>query len=369
MVASIVTVPRFFWRDPSDDTPLAGGKVYFYLAGTTTPRDTWADYDQSSTNTNPVVLDADGGAVIYGAGAYRIIVRRSDDTLVAEVDDFVVGRSSADEATINGGEVIHTTDHMIDIDDNGLVLIANRPTAITFNIDSAIALGPNFAVTIKNIGAGTLTLDPSLTDLIDGAATLAVLQGASLVLIGNGTGFRSVFLYDFAPSIAAAVAALRAEILGDTWALQPIGVPIPLQDNITGVSAPPTDQDYRYILLTAGEDGVGEYNEGILISESVSGSAPLVVATAVVDDADSPIDGQTVRLINTERRFLRAGSAGTLQDSQNLAHSHNQGYLASFGVAASAGPLLGGDQVNTGSSGGDEARPRNVGVTYYMRIK
>src|SRR5690606_24463705 len=93
------------------------------------------------------------------------------------------------------------------------------------------------------------------------------------------------------------------------WETKAIGELVALQDDLTGVSAPPTDNPaYRYIRLTAGDD----YNDGVLISESVSGSAPLVTATAVIDLDSSPMDGETVHLINTERRFLRAGSAGTV---------------------------------------------------------
>lgn len=162
--------------------------------------------------------------------------------------------------------------------------------------------------------------------------------------------------------------------IDDPWRHKAIGEPVAIFDDIAGVSAPPTDQDYRYVLLTAGEDGSGEYNEGVLTSESVTGSAPSITATAVVDLSGSPLDGQTVRLINTERRFLRAGSAGTTQNSQNAEHNHNGSYEISndAGVnprAAPGGGFSTNGTVTTSNSGGDEARPRNVGVTYYMRIK
>lgn len=50
-----------------DGTPLAGGLVYAYAAGSTTPQDTFfnADLAPGHENTNPVVLDAYGKAVIY----------------------------------------------------------------------------------------------------------------------------------------------------------------------------------------------------------------------------------------------------------------------------------------------------------------
>jgi hypothetical protein len=51
--------------------PLAGGSVYMYIPNTTTLKNTWKDAGQTQLNTNPIVLDANGEAVIYGAGAYR----------------------------------------------------------------------------------------------------------------------------------------------------------------------------------------------------------------------------------------------------------------------------------------------------------
>lgn len=54
--------------------PLVGGKVYFFVPGGTTPKDTWQDAAQETLNSNPVILDGRGQAVIYGVGAYRQVV-------------------------------------------------------------------------------------------------------------------------------------------------------------------------------------------------------------------------------------------------------------------------------------------------------
>lgn len=159
------------------------------------------------------------------------------------------------------------------------------------------------------------------------------------------------------------------------WLAKPIGEPFYLQDNIVGVAVPPTNSaEYRFIRLTASDS----YNTGVLTSESVSGSAPEITATAVISLAGSPINGRTVQLMNTERRFIRAGSAGTLQDSDNKAHTHGGAGGASFifgsnagitAAAAGSGATTWGVAANTASSGGTEARSRNIGATAYMRIK
>ncbi|PYE21327.1 pectate lyase-like protein [Paraburkholderia silvatlantica] len=52
-------------------TPLSGGSVYFYIPGTTTPKNTWQDPNLTVLNTNPVILNANGQAIIWGSGEYR----------------------------------------------------------------------------------------------------------------------------------------------------------------------------------------------------------------------------------------------------------------------------------------------------------
>jgi len=58
---------------------LAGGSVTFYIPGTTTLKSTWFNADQAANhlNPNPVPLDANGCAVIYGTGSYRQILKDS----------------------------------------------------------------------------------------------------------------------------------------------------------------------------------------------------------------------------------------------------------------------------------------------------
>lgn len=55
-------------------SPLSIGKVYFYIPGTTTPKNTYQDSGGTILNTNPIILDAGGRAVIYGSGTYREVV-------------------------------------------------------------------------------------------------------------------------------------------------------------------------------------------------------------------------------------------------------------------------------------------------------
>ena len=173
------------------------------------------------------------------------------------------------------------------------------------------------------------------------------------------------------------------------WLSKPIGEPFPIFDHLTGADVPPTDSSlYRFIKLTAGLTGSGAYNNGALTSEATSGSAPNIVANATVSLSGSPMSGQVVRLINSEGRFLRPGAtSGALQDGQNLLHGHPfvYSYTNDFDGGGEGGWVIERSGIvshaawtgtpsnvtgrQIGGSGGDEARPRNIAATYYMRIK
>ena len=55
--------------------PLTSGTVDFYNPNTTTRKTTYQDIDGTTPNTNPVVLDAAGRAIIWGTGSYRQVVK------------------------------------------------------------------------------------------------------------------------------------------------------------------------------------------------------------------------------------------------------------------------------------------------------
>lgn len=64
--------------------PAFNGSLTFYEIGTTTPKDTWSDYDQNILNENPVPLDsaARSNTQIWGEGEYTIVLRNADGETV-----------------------------------------------------------------------------------------------------------------------------------------------------------------------------------------------------------------------------------------------------------------------------------------------
>jgi len=61
----------------SINSSLAGGSVSFFIPNTQTFKQTWQDAAETTNNQNPVPLDQNGCAVIYGNGIYLMVVQDS----------------------------------------------------------------------------------------------------------------------------------------------------------------------------------------------------------------------------------------------------------------------------------------------------
>ena len=107
------------WLTPkftdADGNPLAGGLIYTYEAGTTTPLATYTDASGLTPNTNPIVLDANGAASIWlGADAYKFEIADADDVVLQTIDGVqIVSPDSITTAKIADGAV--TTPKIADL--------------------------------------------------------------------------------------------------------------------------------------------------------------------------------------------------------------------------------------------------------------
>jgi len=89
--------------------PLVSGTVDFYIPGTTTRKTTWQDSSETIPNTNPVVLDGAGRAIILGDGSYRQIVKDRLGNLIWDQQTSSTGTGGGGTtATVGDGDAVGT---------------------------------------------------------------------------------------------------------------------------------------------------------------------------------------------------------------------------------------------------------------------
>ncbi len=82
---ALFVYPKFQGFDDNGD-PLSGGKLYTYVPTSTTNKATYSDRLLTVPNTNPLILDARGEGVVYGAGQYKFVLNDVDDNLIWTFD-------------------------------------------------------------------------------------------------------------------------------------------------------------------------------------------------------------------------------------------------------------------------------------------
>ncbi len=87
----------------NDGTPLVGGRLWTYAAGTNTPKATYVDAAATTPNTNPIILDARGEALIYwdATSAYKVRLEDSLGNAIWTVDNISAPASGASQSGVS----------------------------------------------------------------------------------------------------------------------------------------------------------------------------------------------------------------------------------------------------------------------------
>jgi len=133
--------------------PLVGGKLYTYIAGTTTLQTTYTDSTATASNTNPIILDSRGEANVWLGGAiYKFILKDASDVLIWSVDN-ISAPTSAVSPVLSGNVTIdsNTPTPALQITQTGTgpalkVQDSTNPDATPFIIDSDGQVGIGTAV-------------------------------------------------------------------------------------------------------------------------------------------------------------------------------------------------------------------------------
>jgi hypothetical protein len=116
----------------SNGTPLVGGKIFSYLAGTTTPAAVYTDSSGNTPHTNPIILNSagrvPGGEIWQPSGTtYKFALYTSDDVLIGTFDNIgTIAAGSASVANFSGnGSTVNFTLPSAPIDENSTNVYIN----------------------------------------------------------------------------------------------------------------------------------------------------------------------------------------------------------------------------------------------------
>lgn len=102
VVLPVTPMPVMQWFADETGLPLTNGRVYTYLAGSTTPAATYSDPAGAVPNSNPLTLDENGKAVIYlGPVVYKFDVKSSTGvSLTGYPRDYIAGAAPPAQLTL-----------------------------------------------------------------------------------------------------------------------------------------------------------------------------------------------------------------------------------------------------------------------------
>jgi hypothetical protein len=99
----------------NNGVPLAGGKIYVYFAGTTTPATTYIDPSGLVANTNPIIANAAGrlpNEIWFStATSYKFVLKTSNDVLLATYDN--IPAAPPPPVTNSASSIIYNTGYLV----------------------------------------------------------------------------------------------------------------------------------------------------------------------------------------------------------------------------------------------------------------
>ena len=102
---SVLFTPPRYSPMSGNGTSYPAAKLYFYITGTTTPKNTYSNPDLAigNVNANPVVADANGlfGVIYLASGDYSVVLKDASNNTIWSVDP-QTGLGAADTLTTRG---------------------------------------------------------------------------------------------------------------------------------------------------------------------------------------------------------------------------------------------------------------------------
>lgn len=247
--------------------PLAAGYVYHYIPATSTPKNTYQDTAGTIVNSNPVVLDAAGMAVIFGDGSYRQVVTDSVGNQIWDQNTQVATLSTLG-GVAKAGDTMTGNLTVPGLSDTGAQTISITPTANPITtLTSFTVQGTTQSSTTREFLAAVGLTSNKGDGLTGGNQDRVALYVATDAQAGSGDAWSLNSVLTMEAAVPATANFLGYELdfnnlaghRGDTLGGGGFAAPVAYGMAITGVGS------YRNTaaLLISGPGGAPIWNRGI----------------------------------------------------------------------------------------------------------
>jgi hypothetical protein len=214
-VSAPILFPPLFRAFDTAGNPLAGGQLFTYAAGTTTPLATYSDDAGTIQNANPVILDTTGSAVVrLGTSAYKFVLKDAGGSTQYTVDHYVgtgdnpvfttltVSSLSTLDSIQASSIAISGTGTFGALSAPGLPLAAIKSADLSRNTTQTYANDPDLTL---NLGVGKYEIEATLFF----NCTTTGTQGFKAKLTGSATATGLGVLAYYANAVSTPVPALN----------------------------------------------------------------------------------------------------------------------------------------------------------------
>jgi hypothetical protein len=282
--------------DPNG-VPLAGGQIFTYAAGTSTPQATYTDATGAVPLPNPVLLDASGRASIWlGPLAYKIVAQDANSVTQWTVDnvaDLALGLIAGTRPLLN---LVVTDNATIGETLTAATVAATTLTAATASVSGTLTAA-TLAVTGNETESGTLTVATLDATTVNTSGTETV---GTLDVTGNATVAGTLTLG--ASLITALIAAgslasvATVAVTGGSWLVATFGTASGARTRIAvgagtaanGVTIPLPDSGFSLSDIAVEGAALAQVNGTVTHNPD---NIALSIASGVVSAASSDYSG------------------------------------------------------------------------------
>lgn len=375
--------------------PLAGGLLYTYAAGTTTPQATYTDSTSSTANSNPIILDSRGEANIWlSSSNYKFKLCDSTNTEIWTVDNIAAPSTALSP--------VFTSNVTISANTSGPALLVTQTgagAAIRVQ-DSADPDATPFVVdTSGQVGIGTATPGNAL-DIAGGTLQISSAGGTARSTISADASNSYFAASDDRNFVVQTNAATRLTVNSSTATST---VPVVLPANPT-TSLQAATKGYVDLGSPAGIvvpfAGTAAPSGWLACNGANVSRIDYATLFAAIGITWGAGDGSTTFTLPDLRGAFVRGSGtssldpnspravGSFQAEAYLSHNHSasdSGHAHGYTVVTSTSQATGGSgsnyfnssggsttgtgyaNISIGSSGGAETRPDNYALLYIIK--